>query len=171
MISKNVEKALNEQVNAELYSSYLYYSMSAWAAAHDYPGMANWLKVQAMEELFHVSKLFDFINDRDGRVKLGAVDAPPTEWESPVAVFSETLAHERKVTGLINDLVELAETEKDRTTESFLQWFVNEQIEEEATASELLGKIKLIGDNGAGLYMIDQELATRVFTPPAGAGA
>ena len=167
MYSKTVEEALNKQINAELYSSYLYYSMSAWAAASDYPGMANWFKLQALEELLHVSKFFGYINDRGGRVKLGAVDAPPTEWESPVAAFSETLSHEKKVTGLINDLVNLAVAEKDRTTESFLQWYVNEQIEEEATASELLGKIKLIGDNGAGLYMIDQELASRVFTPPA----
>jgi ferritin len=167
MYSKTVEKALNDQINAELYSSYLYYSMSAWAAASDYPGMANWFKVQALEELFHVSKLFGYINDRGGRVKLGAIDAPPTDWESPTAAFSETLSHEQKVTGLINDLVNLAAAEKDRTTESFLQWYINEQIEEEATASELLGKIKLIGDNGTGLYMIDQELAGRVYTPPA----
>jgi ferritin len=167
MYSKTVEEALNKQINAELYSSYLYYSMSAWAAASDYPGMSNWFKLQALEELLHVSKFFGYINDRGGRVKLGAVDAPPTEWESPVAAFSETLSHEKMVTGLINDLVNLAVAEKDRTTESFLQWFVNEQIEEEATASELLGKIKMIGDNGAGLYMIDQELASRVFTPPA----
>jgi len=169
MYSAKMEQAINSQINAELYSAYLYYAMSAWSAGNDMPGMTNWFKIQALEELVHVDKFFGYINDRGGRVKLGAVEAPPVEWESALAVFAASLEHEKKVTGLINNLVNLATEEKDRTTESFLQWFVTEQIEEEATQHDLVGKLKLIGDSGAGRYMFDKELAARVFIPPVAA--
>ncbi len=172
MLKKAMQKALNEQINAELYSSYLYLAMSAWCHTKDMPGMASWFKVQAQEELIHAGKFFDYINDRDGQVTLGAIDAASGEWRSPKEVFQATVEHEEKVTARILKLVELATKEGDHTTWTFLQWFVNEQIEEEASARQLLGQLRLIGDNGSGLYVLDKELAARVFTlPPAGGAA
>lgn len=169
-MNQNMQKALNEQINAELYSAYLYLAMAGWCESRDLTGMANWMKVQAQEEIFHASRLFDYINDRDGQVVLTAIEGPPSQWESPQAAFEHVLAHEKEVTGRINRLVELAAREGDHTTHTFLQWFVNEQIEEEATARKIIGQLRLIGDQGSGLYLLDKELATRVFTPPAVAG-
>ena len=168
MLKDSIQKAINDQINAELYSSYIYLSMSGYLESKNFKGMAHWFRIQAQEELTHVVKLIDYMNDRDGKVVLGVVDAPPTEWESPLAAFSNALAHERTVTERINDLVTLAGNEGDRLTENFLQWFVAEQVEEEATASEIVGQLELVGDNGSGLFMIDRELGQRVFTPPAG---
>ena len=168
MIKQTMQDALNEHVNAELYSSYLYLAMSAYFEDKDLAGMASWMRVQAQEELIHVGKFFQYINDRDGRVILKPVAGPPSEWASPLEAFQSGYEHECKVTRLIGDLVELAKKEGDHSTDNFLQWFVSEQVEEEATAKGIIGQLKLIGDNGYGLYAVDQELANRVLViPPA----
>lgn len=167
MLTEKMEKALNDQLTFELVSAYLYYAMSAYCEANDLAGMANWFKVQAQEEMFHASKFFDYINDRDGRVELGAIEKPAKDWDTPLAAFSAALEHERIVSGRIHDLVELSQQEKDRSTYNFLQWFVGEQVEEEATARNIIGQLKIVGSEGAGLYMVDQQLGTRVFTMPA----
>lgn len=167
MLTDKMEKALNAQVNWELYSSYFYLSMSAYFESVSLSGCANWMRAQAQEELFHAIKIYDYINERGGRAIMAAIDQPPSEWDSPLAVFEEVLTHEQKVTGLINDLVNLALDERDHATNIFLQWFVSEQVEEEASAGAVVDKFKLIGDDKSGLFAIDQELGTRVFTPPA----
>jgi ferritin len=166
MLSKTMEKALNEQVNAEFYSSYLYLSMSAYFQNLNLSGFASWMKAQAQEELFHAMKFYNFVHERGGKVVLQAIEAPPTEWESPLAAFEAALAHEQKVTGLINDLVNLAIEEKDHATNNFLQWFVSEQVEEEDSVGEVVNKIKLIGQASGGLFMLDRDLAQRTFTMP-----
>lgn len=168
MIGKKMEKALNGQVNAELYSSYLYLSMSAYFESLKLKGFANWMRVQAQEEAVHAMKIYDHIIERSGRVILRAVEAPPTGWDSPLAVFEQVYSHERKVTGLINDLVDLATSENDPATKSFLQWFVDEQAEEEDSANQVLQKLKLVGEAPDGLFMIDGELAEREFSAPSG---
>jgi ferritin len=166
MLSPKIEDALNSQINAELYSSYLYLSMSAYCDSQNLAGMANWMRIQAQEEHTHAMKFFDFVNERDGRVLLTQIEAPKTEWTSPLNVFEETLAHEQKVTGLINGLVDLSLEEKDHASNTFLQWFVTEQVEEEATAKTILDKLKLIGDNPVALYMLDGELGQRALPSP-----
>jgi Ferritin-like protein len=167
MISERMEEALNRQLNAELYSAYLYLSMAAYYEASDLPGFANWMRVQAQEELTHAIKFFDYITQRGGRVTLEMIEKPPEEWESPVDVSEHVLEHERKVTGLINDLVDLALEEKDHATYNFLQWFVAEQVEEEESAGEVLRKVKLASESAASMLMVDAELGKRVFNPPA----
>jgi len=167
MLSESIQEALSDQINAELYSGYLYLSMSSWCEANDLAGMASWFRIQAQEEAAHALKFFDYVHDRGGRVVLGAVEAPPTEWESPLAVFQHTLEHEQAVTALINKLVDVARQANDHQTETLLHWFVSEQVEEEATASTIVGKLKLVGSSGGGLFMVDEQLAQRVFTPPA----
>ena len=169
MISRKMEEALNEQLNAELYSAYLYLSMEAYFESINLPGFANWMRAQTQEELMHAMKIYDFVNERGSRVILQSIAQPPTEWESPLAVFEATYKHEQKVTGLINNLVNLAVEEKDHATNSFLQWFVKEQVEEEDNVSTVLGQLKLIKDSPQALYMMDKELGQRVFTPPAAA--
>ncbi len=170
MLSKKMEDALNGQINAELYSAYLYLSMSADFQSKNLRGFANWMRVQAQEEMVHAMKIYDHVNERGGRVALKPVDGPPTEWALPLAAFEDAYKHEQKVTGLINDLVSLASSEGDNAANIFLQWFVTEQVEEEASADEVVQKLKLIGDSGNGLFMLDQELAQRIFTPPAAGG-
>lgn len=169
MLSKTLNKKINAQINAEIYSSYLYYAMSAYLEDKDLPGFANWMHVQALEELVHADKLFKFVNERGGRVVLQAVEAPPSTWDSPLAAFEAALGHEQKISGLINGLVDLALKEKDHMTYNFLQWFVAEQVEEEANAGLNVKKLKLVGADkgGSGLFLLDRELATRVFVPPA----
>ena len=167
MLSKKMEKALNGQINAELYSSYLYLAMSAWFSAKGLAGFANWMRQQAQEEMFHGIKFYDFVGERGGKVTLEAIAKPEGEWKSGIDVFQATLAHEQKVTGLINNLVNQALDERDHATNIFLQWFVSEQVEEEANASAILDKLKLIGKESGGLFALDQELGQRVFTPPA----
>ena len=166
MINKKVETTLNEQVNAEIYSSYLYLSMSAYFSSINLAGFAQWMKAQALEEMVHAMKIYDYINERGGRVLLSAIAAPPTAWESPVVVFTATLEHEQKVTGLINNLVDVAIAEKDHATNIFLQWFVSEQVEEEASVDEVLQKLKMVGDQGHGLFMMDRELGARTSALP-----
>jgi ferritin len=169
MINKNMEKAINEQINAETYSAYLYLSMEAYFRSLDLSGFANWMRVQVQEELTHAMKMYDFVDARGGRIILKAIAAPQTEWKSPLAVFEATYEHEQKVTGLINDLVNLAIQEKDHAANTFLQWFVNEQVEEEASAEKIIQQIKMMGDAPGGMFMLDRELGLRVFTPPAAA--
>jgi len=164
MLSDKVQKALNGQLVAELYSAYLYLSMAAYFDAADLAGFANWMRVQVREELTHGMKFYGYVNEQDGRVVLGPIAGPPTEWDSPAAAFEHVLAHERKVTALINELVKLAAQEKDRETGDFLQWFVKEQIEEEESAEAVLQKVK---GAGAELAAVDGELGARVFKPPA----
>ena len=161
MLSDRMQKALNGQVNAELYSSYLYLSMNAYFKSVNLDGFANWMNAQAQEELMHAMKIYDFINQRGGRAILAAIEAPPAQWDSPLAVFEDTLKHEQKVTGLINGLVDIAIEERDHATQIFLQWFVTEQIEEEESVGNVLEQLKLLGDAKQGLFMMDRELATR----------
>lgn len=167
MLNNDMEKALNTQVNAEMYSAYLYLSMSAYFQSKSLGGFASWMRVQAQEEMVHAMKLYDFINERGGRVTLELIEAPPTEWDSPLATSEAVYEHEQKVTGLINELVELALEKHDHATNIFLQWFVSEQVEEEDSANDVVEKIKLMGDARGGLFMLDRELGQRVFTPPA----
>ena len=166
MLAEKMEKAFNDQVNAELYSSYLYLSMVAYFQNKNLPGFAAWMKAQAQEELFHAMKLYGYIMERGGQVMLAPIAGPPTEWESPLAVMEATLEHEQKVTGLINALVNLAMEEKDHASTIFLQWFVSEQVEEEDNVNDVLNKLKLMGGSGGGLFMLDRDLGQRIFTPP-----
>jgi ferritin len=161
MLTEKMQTALNGQLNAELYSSYLYLSMNAYFKSVNLDGFANWMYYQAQEELEHSLKFYDFVIQRGGKVQLTQIAAPPTEWDSPIAVFEATLAHEQKVTGLINDLVEIAHEERDHATNIFLQWFVSEQVEEEESVGGVLEQLKLMGDAKGGLFMIDRELAKR----------
>jgi len=161
MISSKMQEALNKQVNAELYSAYLYLSMAACFEACNLRGFAAWMRIQSQEETAHAMKIFDFLVSRGGRVTLAALKAPKTEWPSALAAFKDAYAHERKVTGMIDDLVALARKEKDNASETFLQWFVNEQVEEEASADEIVQKLKLIKDSANGLFMLDSVLAKR----------
>jgi ferritin len=164
MMSDKMQEALNGQLVAELYSAYLYLSMAAYFEAADLAGFANWMRVQVQEEVTHGMKFYNYVYERNGRVVLGPIDGPPTEWDSPAAAFEHVLAHERKVTGLIGGLVKLAVEEKDQATGYFLEWFVEEQIEEEESAEAVLRKIK---EAGAELSALDGELGARVFKPPA----
>lgn len=166
MLNKRLEVAINEQINAELYSAYLYLSMGAYFEAQNLSGFANWMRVQFQEEQFHALKFFDYINERGGKVVLEAIEKPKVDWENAVEVFEETLKHEYHVTSLINNLMDIAIEEKDHATKSFLNWYVDEQVEEEANASALLEQLKLIDGKGHGMLMLDKELATRVFVPP-----
>ncbi len=167
MINKKIEQAFNQQINAETYSAYLYWSMSAALEKMNLPGFANWMRIQAQEEMTHAAKFYGHIIERDGSVVLTAIDAPPVQWNSVKAVFEAGLKHEQIVTGLINGLVDIAIEEKDHAANMFLQWFVNEQIEEEATAMDVLGKLEIVGQTAGGLYMLDKEMGQRVFVPPA----
>jgi ferritin len=164
-----MQEALNKQINAEIYSAYLYLSMSAHFQSVNLAGFANWMRVQWQEELAHALKFYDYVNERGGRVVLQPVEAPPSAWDSPLALFEHVHQHEQKVTGMINKLVDLAVEIRDHATNNVLQWFVAEQVEEEASADEVVQKLKLVGDDPSALFMIDRELAQRVFVPPAAA--
>jgi len=155
--------ALNEQINAEQYSAFLYLSMSAWCEDKGLSGFANWMYVQYQEELTHANKFFNYINERSGKVELKAIEQVPTEFESVISIVEKTLEHEKKVTSLINNLMDIAVEERDHATQSFLQWFVDEQVEEEANVEELLDSLKLTKGEGNGLFMLDRELKQRTF--------
>lgn len=165
MLKESIAKALNQQINAELYSAYLYQSMAAYFEDKSLVGFANWMDLQAEEEMAHARKIYDFVNERGGRVILEGIEKPKSSWESQLDVFKESLAHEEKITAMINDLVSLAAAEKDYATHSFLQWFVDEQVEEEDTVGEIVDKLELIGDSTQGLFMMDDKLAARVTEP------
>lgn len=167
MISKELEQAINAQINAELWSAYLYLSMSMHFANAGYDGIANWYAVQFKEEQDHATIFMNYLNSRDGKVTLQPIAGVDTEWESPLAAFAATLAHEQKVTALINSLFGLAEAEHDYATRDRLAWFVNEQVEEEENARQLIDKFTLIGNDGMGLYMLDQELGARTYVAPS----
>ena len=167
MISEKMQKALNEQVNAEFYSAYLYLSMGAYFEAMNLPGFATWMRCQSQEELVHAAKIFTHINERAGRVTLRAIESPPAEWHSPLNAFEAAYAHEQKVTGKINKLVDLAISESDHASNIFLQWFVTEQIEEEMSADDVVQKLKRAGDSSDALLMLDREMGARIFTMPA----
>lgn len=161
MISEKMQKALNEQINAELYSSYLYLSMAAYLESENWSGMAKWMSIQSSEEYSHAIKIFEYINEVDGRVILEAIEKPEFEWKSPLNVFEEALKHEKYITDRINKLVDLAIQEKDYATNLFLNYFVNEQVEEVATANQIVNKFNLIGDNKTSLFLLDRELGMR----------
>ncbi len=162
MLKKEMEKALNGQLNAELYSSYLYLSMASYFESISMVGFANWMKVQAQEEMAHGMKFYDYIIERGGRVLLSPIEGPQTEWSSPMDVFEHVYKHEQKVTSLIHALVELAMKEKDHATNSFLKWFIDEQVEEESSADAIVQKLKLAENSPGGLFMLDNELGKRV---------
>jgi len=161
MLSKSMEEALNRQVNRELYSAYLYMSMSAYFSSANLSGFAKWMRIQAKEERAHATKLYDYILARGGKIALLDIEAPKTKWASATKVFEEVYAHEQKVTGMINTLVELATKEKDHASFEMLQWFVKEQVEEEEHASEILAKVRTIGDVPGHLFYLDHQLAKR----------
>ena len=163
MLKEKVLNAINEQINAEQYSSLLYLSMSAWFSDKGLPGFANWMYVQYQEEMTHANKFFNYVNERGGKVTLKAIGQMPTEWGSIIEVVEATLAHEQYVTDLINNLVDIALQEKDHATQSFLQWFVDEQVEEEANVKEILDTLKLVNGQGNGIFMLDRELRGRTF--------
>jgi ferritin len=162
MLSEKMQAALNDQINAELYSSYLYLSMAAYFEAENLNGFANWMHIQEREENGHAMKFYAFVNQRRGRVELHPIEGPKTSWKSPLEVFEDSLKHERKITGLINKLVDLAIEEHDHATNSFLKWFVDEQVEEEANVDAVIQDLKRAGKSAEALFMLDRELAGRV---------
>lgn len=166
-MTERMTTALNEQINEEMFSSYLYLSMSAYFEDLNLNGFANWMRVQAQEELAHAMKFFDYINERGARINLKNIKEPKMEWAAPLQVAEETLEHEKHITSKINDLINIAIEEKDHATNNFLQWFIAEQVEEESSADEILQQVKMTEGKGAGLFMIDKDLKTRIFVPPA----
>lgn len=166
MLLKRIELELNKQLNAELYSAYLYLSMSAYLATKKLSGFSNWMKVQFEEEQFHALKIYQYIIERGGKVELEIIDKPETEFGDIINVFKEVYAHEEHITALINNLVDVSMQEKDHATVNMLQWFVAEQVEEEANVSDILDQLLLTEGKGAGVFMLDRELKQRVFTAP-----
>lgn len=166
MLSEKLLSALNDQINYEFESAHIYLAMAAYCASEDLNGFENFFIVQAEEERFHAMKFYNFVNEMDGRVTLTSMGNPQNEFESILAAFEETLKHEKSVTERIYNLMDLATEEREHATISVLKWFIDEQVEEEATAKAIIKKLKMLKDNAHGLYMMDQELAGRVFTPP-----
>lgn len=167
MISPKLQDAINAQINAEFWSAYLYLAMGMHFETEGHSGIANWFKIQFKEEQAHAEIFMNYLNSRGGRVVLSPIAAVPSTWESPLAAFEDTLAHEEKVTSLINNLYRIAIEENDYATTGKLDWFISEQVEEEETAKSIIDRLKLVGDNGMGLYMLDQEFAARVYNVPA----
>ncbi|MBR2618823.1 MAG: ferritin [Paludibacteraceae bacterium] len=167
MLTKKMEAALNAQINAELWSAYLYLSMSMHFENASYNGTANWFAVQFKEEQDHATILMNYVNAHDGKVTLMPIAEVPTEWDSIIDAFKHTLEHEKKVTAMINDLYTLAVQENDYASQSMLKWFIDEQVEEEETARNYIDDLKKNGDHGYGLYMFDKELAARTYATPA----
>jgi len=167
MISKKMQDGLNDQVAFEFYSAHIYLSMAAYLESIDLPGCANWMRIQYQEEVAHGMKIFEYVIERDGRAFVNAFDGPKSEWNSAIDAFENAYAHEQIVTGRFGNLMELAMAEKDHASQIFLQWFVNEQVEEEASVKAIIQHLKMLGESKAGLFQIDRELAGRVFTPLA----
>lgn len=161
MFSNAVETAMNEQIKNELYSAYLYLSMSAYLESINLPGFAHWMRLQSEEEVEHAMKFFDYINERGGKVVLDAIAQPPVEWEGPLQVFEQAYAHEQKITAMIETIYELATTEKDYASQFMLEWYINEQVEEERNAAEIVDQIKRMGDHSTAVFMLDQKLGSR----------
>ena len=167
MLSKTLEEALNEQVNKEYYSAFLYLSMSSYFESTNLLGMAAWMRTQYEEEIMHALKIFDMVVDMEGKVELKAIEGPPMKFESPLDVFTKTLEHERKVTGMINNIYSLAREENNFAVQSALQWFIDEQVEEEKSALEIVQQLKMIGDETTPLLMLDSKLGSREMIPEA----
>lgn len=167
MISKTMEDALSKHIVNEWWSGYLYKAMEAWFAAEDFPGFANWFNVQTLEEMAHGEIIFRYVSSVGGRVILGSIPEPRNDFSSIREMIEFGLEHEKKVTAMINALMDQAKKENDHAAEIMLQWFVNEQVEEESNFGLLLKKVKMVEGDGRGMLMLDQELAARVFTPPA----
>ncbi|SMG32621.1 ferritin [Dethiosulfovibrio salsuginis] len=161
-----MEKAINDQINAELFSSYLYKSMASWFESQDLPGMANWMNIQAKEEMDHAMKFYDYVIERGGRVIFQAIEAPQSNWESPLDAFKAAYDHEVYISRRIDDLMDMALEEKDHATRIMLNWFVEEQVEEEDNASTNVAKVEMLKDSKRGMYMLDKEFASRVYNPP-----
>lgn len=159
-------QAFNDQINAEQFSSNLYLSMAAWFTNNGLPGFANWMRAQAKEEEFHAHKMFDYLLERGGKVEINKIKKPKSAWKTPIEVIEDVAEHEAKVTGLINELVDCALSEKDHASNIFLQWFVAEQVEEEASVGEVLDRLRLIGTDSGGMFAMDMEMAKRIFTEP-----
>jgi len=165
MIKKKIEDAFNKQINEEIFSFYLYLSMAAWFDSVNLKGFAHWMTAQAQEEMFHAMKFYNHIQERGGTVALAAIAEPKKEWTSALNVYEESLEHEKHITACIHDLVELAMAEKDHGAMSMLQWFVDEQVEEEDSFTEVVERLKMIGDHGPSLLMQDKEMGQRVEGP------
>lgn len=166
MINEKLEKAVNEQINKELYSSYLYLSMASYLADLGLMGFANWMKIQVQEENAHAMGLYDYLIERGGTVELDAIAKPQTTWNNILNVFEATLEHEQYVTKSLNELADIADEVKDRAAASFLQWYIDEQVEEESTAGDIINKLKLINSDGNALFMMDKDMAARTFVAP-----
>lgn len=166
MINEKIRKAFNEQIQHELYSAYLYLSMVSYMHDIGLDGMAKWFRCQTLEEQVHAMKFFDHIVERGGKVDLLAIKKPPLKWKSPLEAFEAAYAHEQFITGKINELVKLANKEKDFASYSLLQWFIDEQVEEESSTLKIAQELKMVGKSGNGLLMIDRELGQRTFTMP-----
>lgn len=161
MLKREIQKALNSQINAETYSAYLYLAMAAWLDGENLTGIARWMKVQAQEELGHGMRFYQYVYERGGTVTLSAIDAPPAKWDSVLAVFENAARHEAHVTELISGLVELAQKAKDHATLNFLQWFVKEQVEEEATVADICRQLQMIGKSTSALFFLNKSLGDR----------
>ncbi len=161
MLSKKMEDALNEQINAEFYSAYLYVSMGAYFRSIRLNGFAVWMETQSKEEEEHAKKIYDYVNKRNSRVMLKLIKEPPIEWKSPLDVFEATYVHEQEVTKSIERLINLSEREKDYAAASFLQWFIDEQVEEEYSVLQILERLRMVKDSNQGLLMLDAELGKR----------
>lgn len=167
MLSDKMLKAYNEQIKNELNSAYIYLGMAAYFDSNNLPGFANWMRVQAQEELFHATKFYHFVYERDADVELFALDQPKIDYESPLAAFKGAYKHEQFISGTIHHLYDLAMQEKDYASQPLLHWFIEEQVEEEASAKEIVDQLEMIQDSKMGLYMLDKSMAARTFTPPA----
>ncbi|MBN2103109.1 ferritin [bacterium] len=164
MLGNKMAVALNAQINKEMYSAYLYMAMSAYSEERGLSGFANWFMVQYKEEMTHAMKIYHYLQEQGAKINLKAIEEPPSDFQSPLEMFKKTLVHEQFVTKSINELVDLAISENDHATQIFLQWFVTEQVEEEANDQEIIGKLEMIGDNPGALFMMDRELGSRTFT-------
>lgn len=169
MVTKKMETALNAQINKEFYSAYLYLAMSAYCNKNNMPGCEHWFRIQYDEEVIHMTKMFDYLMQHGGSAHLMKIDEPPTDFGSILGAFDASLKHEQFVTKSINELLDVAVEEKDHATQVFLQWFITEQVEEEANVKEIVDRLRMIGNNGAALMMIDDKLSMRL--PPAPATA
>lgn len=166
MLNEKMEKAFNDQINKELYSEYLYLSMKAYFVRLNLKGFVNWFDVQVQEEHAHAIGMFDYVHERGGAVELEAIEKPETDWKSPLDCFEQVLKHEEFVTSRINALMDVADEVKDRAALTFLNWYLKEQVEEEANVGDVLATLRLIGDDKKALLMLDKDLATRTFVQP-----
>lgn len=170
MLKDSIQNALNDQIQAEFHSAYLYLSMAAWCESRNFEGFGHWMRMQAQEEMFHAMKVYDYVHMTGGRVKLQAVQQPEVDWDGALDLFRASLKHEQYMTGRINDLLGLAMKQNDHATANMLQWFISEQVEEEATVDSICGKLEMMGDSMHAIYMLDRELAGRAQPAAPAAG-